>query len=106
MTDTTIKQVIDNKPNVSVITRVMLGVASSAVTSFLLTWCSLHGYDFKTLGVDSEGIKSTITGSITGVAVAPECIPMAIAAFIIYWRKAGRIISKSVTEELPPDQKE
>lgn len=104
MTDNqSMQQVMANKPDVPLHIRIFGGIFSAAVSSFFLTWCSLHGIDFKTLGVDSEGIKAAITGAITGVAVAPESVPIALAAFILYWRKAWRIVFKAATENLPED---
>lgn len=82
--------------------RIVIGAIASGVTGWSLNWFSLHGVDFKVWGVNSEFIKSTIESILTGVFVAPECIPLAIAGCILGIRQGWRIIWHSVTETLPP----
>ena len=103
MTDTTAP---DDKKQVPLFMRIVLGACASATSGFVLTWASLHGVDFKTLGINSEVVKSGIEGTLTGIFVAPECIPLAIAGVIYGCRKGFRIIWQSVTSPLPPETKE
>lgn len=92
-----------DKKEVPLIARILLGVTASSTTSWMLTFGSLHGIDFTTLGISSEVIKSTITGGLTGVFVAPECIPLAIAGCILSLRLANRTIKNALTKDLPPE---
>ena len=103
MTDTTTP---DDKKQVPLFMRIVLGACASATSGFVLTWCSLNGVDFKTLGISSEVIKSGIEGTFTGIFVAPECIPLAVAGFIYGVRLSGRTIMGGFTKPLPPEQKE
>jgi hypothetical protein len=96
----------DDKKQVPLFLRIALGSAASAASGFILTWCSLHGVDFKTFGISSEVVKSTIEGTLTGIFVAPECIPLAVAGFIYGILLSGRTIMGGFTKPLPLEQKE
>ena len=96
----------DNKKQVPLFMRIVLGACASATSGFVLTWASLHGIDFKTFGINSEVVKSGIEGTLTGIFVAPECIPLAIAGVIYGVRLSGRTIMGGFTKPLPPEQKE
>lgn len=100
MTDTTIK----DKPTVPLFVRIVSGILASGATSLILTMCSMSGTNFELAGVNSELIKASITGSLTGIFVAPECIPLAIAGFIISFRLAWRTVANAFTRQLPEDQ--
>lgn len=93
----------NGKTGVPLLLRVACGVVASGVSGWVLNWFSLHGVDFKVLGIDSEFVKSSIESTLTGLFVAPECIPLAIAGTILGIRKGFRIIWRSVTEALPPN---
>lgn len=82
--------------------RIIFGVIASGITSWSLNFASLHGVDFKTFGINSEIIKSTIESTLTGVFIAPECIPLAIAGVIVGIRLGLRTIVNAFTEKLPP----
>lgn len=84
--------------------RVTIGAIASGVTGWGLNWFSLHGVDFKVLGIDSEFIKSTIETLLTTVIFYPECIPLTIAAAILFVRKGARVVMNAFTEQLPPDK--
>lgn len=93
----------DEKKGVPLLVRIFLAWVASSASAFILTWCSMHGIDFQVWKIDSEVVKANITGILTGVATAPECIPLGIAALILFLRKAWRTIRNAATRNLPPD---
>ena len=103
---TSSSQTGNGKSGVPLLLRVACGVIASGFSSWVLNWCSLHGVDFKVFGINSELVKSTIDSTLTGVFVAPECIPLAIAGVILGIRQGFQIIWRSVSQPLPPNPKE
>lgn len=73
-------------------TRLVVGAVGGGLSSFLLTQLSLHGVDFKELGIDSEIVKSAITATIVGLLVAPRNILFTIRDSILFARYALKII--------------
>lgn len=102
MTDTTIDP--PEKKQMSLLTRFILGFLASGITTWTLTFCSLHGIDFTVWFVNSEAMKAAIVAFLTGVAGTPECIPKSIAIFIIFCRMSGRTIKNALTRPLPDDK--
>lgn len=89
MTDPTIQP---PKPKIGM-NRILAGVVAAWISSWFLTWCSLRGVDFKTFGIDSELVKSSITGSLVGFFIAPDTLFAGIRDFIIWlvdWYKSLR----------------
>lgn len=85
------------KPKVGM-NRILAGVIAAGMSSWLLTWCSLHGVDFKTFGVDSELIKSSITGSLVGFFIAPDSCLNSIRDFLIWCYDWARSLRTAATE--------
>lgn len=81
MTDPT--NSLPEKPKVG-LNRVLAGVLAGAIASWSLTWCSLHGVDFKTFGVDSEVVKGGLTGTLVGVFTAPDTLLMSVRDVLIW----------------------
>lgn len=89
--------------NVPLWVRIVCGIAAGAVTPWILTRASLAGVNFETWGINSEIIKGSISGLLTGIAVAPV---ETFVAVIISIRLAVRTIKNAFTSPLPPDQEE
>lgn len=103
MTDTTIS--MPKIRTAPIWVRIVCGMVASGFSGWFLNFLSLHGVDFKVLGVDSEFVKSSIESTLTGIGTAPECIPLAIAGIIVSLRLACRTIRDAFTKPLPPDDK-
>lgn len=94
MTDTTIQQ---EKPRPGT-SRIIAGALAGGISSWFLTWCSMQGVDFKTLGVDSEIMKGAITGTLTGFFVAPDTVVLMMRDFLIWVYSSAKILRKAATE--------
>lgn len=99
MTDTTIdvnvKADEKQRPGLS---RIFAGGLAGGLTSWLLTWGSLHGMDFTTAGIDSEYVKGAITGTLTGFFVAPDTVVFMLRDVIIWFYNSAKILSKAAKE--------
>lgn len=73
---------------VSAFTRMIIGAIAAWVSSYLLNQLSLAGVDFKTLGLNSEMVKSTIEGVFVGLAVTPKNLVYSIRDGILFTRFA------------------
>lgn len=99
MTDLTITPTVKQSGSGKTIS----GIAIAILSSYFVNWLSLRGMDFKTLGVDSELIKASIVGTLTGsfVAFTPQNIVAQIVDIIRFLKNAR----KQITDELnKPDQ--
>lgn len=85
------------KPKVGM-NRVLAGVLAASISSWFLTWCSLRGVDFKTLGVDSEFVKSSITGTLVGFFIAPDSFFAMIRDFLIWCFDWAQSLYKAATQ--------
>jgi hypothetical protein len=66
--------------------RIFTGILAGFVSSYVLNQCSLHGVDFKTMGVDSEIVKSGLEGTIVGFLMAPKNLVYATVDGILFVR--------------------
>lgn len=72
--------------------RLAAGAVAGGFSSYLLTQLSLHGVDFRELGIDSEIVKSTITGFLVGIVVAPRNIIFTLRDSILFCRFACKVL--------------
>lgn len=89
--------------------KIVAGILAAGVTSYIMNWCSLHGINFQTFGVDSEIVKSTLIGTIAGVFVGftPAHLVQDIIDAILFIRSSYRkICNAATTDDLPrlPDE--
>jgi len=80
------------------LSRAFAGAIAGGFTSWFLTWCSIHGVDFKTFGVDSELIKGGITGTLTGIFVAPDTLVFALRDFFIWCHTSFNILRQAAEQ--------
>ena len=86
-----------SKPPVG-FSRIMAGAVAGGISCWCLNWASLHGVDFKTLGVDSEYVKGGITGSLTGFFVAPDTLLYMMRNFLISCHKWWKILKRALLD--------
>jgi hypothetical protein len=86
--------------------RIMTGIVSGFISSYILNQCSLHGVDFKTLGVDSEIVKSSLEGTIVGILIAPKNLVYASVDAILFVRFFFANIWKAIRYGKNVDEKE
>ena len=82
--------------------KIISAFLAASVTSYLLNRFSLSGVDFALLGVDSETIKSTISGALSAffVGLTPKNIVEDIKNAILFFRKAKKEIKEAVEQPL------
>lgn len=92
MTDTSIKpDVPGGKVTVLAI------IISAWLASYIMTQCSLHGIDFKTFGVDSEMVKSTIIATAVSFISKPKTFVSTISDGILFVRETGKTWYNNLT---------
>lgn len=99
MTDLTITPTVKQNGSGKVISTFIVG----GLSSYLMTWLSLRGYDFKALGVDSETVKALLVATLSAafVAFTPSNILTQFLDIIRFIKNAR----KQITDELnKPDQ--
>lgn len=101
-----LSQTGDGKSGPPLWVRIVVGAVASGITGWALNFLSLAGVDFKVLGINSEFVKSTIESLLTGVYIAPECIPLAFATFVFSIRLGWRTAMSGFSKPLPPETKE
>lgn len=74
--------------NGSGMSKIIAGILAAGITSYTMNWFSLHGVDFKTLGMDSEVVKASLIGTIAGTIVGftPQNFVEAIKDGILFGR--------------------
>lgn len=78
--------------------RIASGALAGGISSYLLTWCSMHGVDFKVFGFDSELVKGAVTTTLTGFFVAPDTLVFLIRDILIWCHVSGASIWKAATQ--------
>lgn len=78
--------------------RIFVGAICSSITSYFLTYCSLHGVDFATLGISSEMVKGGIVGSITGFIIAPITFIYKLRDMVLWFRRAWYILYSAIVD--------
>lgn len=92
MTDTTLKS---DAPGGKV--TILAIIISAWLASYIMTQCSLHGIDFKTFGVDSEMVKSTIIAYVVAFISKPKTFVSTISDGILFVRETGRTWYNNLT---------
>ena len=90
----------------SAFVRMISGAIAGGISSYILTQCSLRGVNFTELGVDSEIVKSSITGVIVGFVVTPKNLVYTIVDGILFVRFFLWNIWKAIRYGKQVDQQE
>ena len=74
-------------------------IIASGCASYAMNWFSLHGVDFSQMGMDSEFVKSTIVGAVTGflAGITPNSVLATITNAITWFRTARTEIRDAAT---------
>ena len=85
--------------------KIVSGILAAATTSYFMNWCSLHGVDFKILGVDSEIVKSSLIGTLSGafIGFTPQNFVQSVVSVIVFLRGSWKKIEDAATENLPDE---
>lgn len=88
--------------------KIVSGILAAAVTSYFMNWCSLRGVDFKILGVDSEIVKSSLIGTLSGIFIGftPHNFVQSVVAAILFIRGSWRKIEDAATTKNLPDEEQ
>lgn len=72
--------------------RIGAGILSGAISTFIVNQFSLHGVDFKLLGIPSEVVKSCIDGTLVGffIGLTPDHFVAFVRDVIIFVKQSLR----------------
>lgn len=77
------------------------GALAAGLAGYAVNWCSLRGIDFHMLGVDSEIVKSTLVGTLSGflISFTPDAFIQDIVDIIRWCKSSAKKIDDAVHEE-------
>lgn len=88
--------------------KIVAGILAAGTTSYIMNWCSLNGIDFAVLGVDSEIVKASLIGTLSGVFVGltPQHVVQETIDIILFVRASYQRIVQAATSDKIEQPKE